>query len=257
MALDDTISEGQAGHIDDHETIAKMYNQAVNLLSSTKASADTPDDEFTETTLDVKWTAVSGSSGTVDPLIAGSTVTEVYDLSSRPGWLLLQCGTADSVSLRQDYTLPDGASIVLAVSMPTGENSGGDNQSMALRLNDSNTSSTAGEHVTIMIEQDSTAFNIQGNSDTDASGTEITSNVAPLADMVFLRIMRSTLTYSCWYSMDGYSWSFVFEDTHADVADNVWITFVGATTLDYAPIAAIPWIRQGTNDLDPWSLGTS
>jgi hypothetical protein len=53
------------------------------ILDHKPGAADTPDDEFDSTTLDGKWTAVSGSSGTVDLAETGE-VTK-YDLTTRPG----------------------------------------------------------------------------------------------------------------------------------------------------------------------------
>lgn len=252
-----TINDSATDHLADHNTLHAFLNARMDLLASAKSAADTPDDEFDSSTLDGKWTAVSGSSGTAALLTAGSAVTELYDLTTRPGWLIMQCGTGDDVALRQDYTLPDGSSIVLAVAVGTGETSGGDNQAFALRLNDDDSSSVAGEFVALMVEQDGTAFNIQGNSDTSSSGNEITSEVSPLSQVIFLRIARDGLTYSCFYSIDGFTWSIVYQDTHADIADNIWLHFGGPTTLDVVATVAIAWIRQGTNDLDPWPLGTS
>ena len=87
-----------------------------DLLNSSKASADTPDDDFPTSSLDGKWTVVDGASGTCT-LIAGSG-TGTYDLASRTSWIMMQVGTTtgDSVELRQDYTLPDGACLVAPVA---------------------------------------------------------------------------------------------------------------------------------------------
>ena len=58
--------------------------------------------------------------------------------------------------------------LALLYSAPVGT----DNAAIALRLNDNDTSSTSGVHVTMMVEQDATAWEPQGNSSANATGVE-------------------------------------------------------------------------------------
>lgn len=237
-------------------TGAITWTPMFDLLHSQKDSADTPDDEFDATTLDAKWTVVDGGVGTIDPLLAGSGTTEVYDLTSRPGWMMMQAGTDDVVTLRQDYTLPDGACMVVALEMTMELNaySNGDNQNIKMALNDSDAGIASGEQITVMIEQDTSGdlWQIQANSDSDAGGNSMPVDIDLFSNLIYFRIMRETLTYTCFFSLDGITWTYLFADTHATAATNVWIGMKGSSALTKAAVGAFAWIRQGINDLDPW-----
>lgn len=240
------ISDGGSNTAAEVRTaLTSVLNTAAPL--TTKSTPDTPDDEFDSSTLDVKWTAVSGSSGTVDLLQSGSTVTEVYDLTTRSGTLLVQVGDGDDVLLRQDYTLPDGYSIVLSIS---GTPDGGDNMAIGLVLNQTDSDPLTGEWFTNAMEQDSTQWVVQSYSSTSSTGRETVRDV--LAERVYLRIMRDDLTYHSFVSLDGSTWAWVYSETESFVHTNLWIRVSGPNSSTYAPIIAIDWIRLGTNDFDPW-----
>lgn len=219
-------------------------------------SADTPDDDFDSGTLDAKWTVVTGASGTVDLLETGTTVAE-YDLATRPGWMLMQAGrnSGQEVALRQDYTVPDGNSILcaVAVSYGAGTTTGINNATqIRLALNDNNTSSRSGNYVEMAVDsQASTAPRVYVVSSVgaDFAGAGLAVRV------VFFRIARSGLVYYPFFSEDGSTWTPCGSRTFGSALDNVWIRVECLGTITSGcpvPIVAYDWVRLGTNSLDPW-----
>lgn len=219
-------------------------------------SADTPDDDFDSGTLDAKWTVVTGASGTVDLLETGTTVAE-YDLATRPGWMLMQAGrnTGQEVALRQDYTVPDGNSILCAVAVSYGAGTTTEiNNATQIRLslNDNNTSSRSGNYVEMSVDsQASTAPRIYVASSVgaDFAGAGLAVRV------VFFRIARSGLVYYPFFSADGSTWTPCGSRTFGSALDNVWIRVECLATITSGcpvPIVAYDWVRLGTNGLDPW-----
>lgn len=239
-----------------------------------KPTTDTPDDEFDSTTLDGKWTAVSGSSGTVS-LTETSNVTK-YDLTTRPGWLLVQAGRGGTqdVELRQDYTLSDGDSIVLSCAVPMPMDAeGADNSDfeVGVALNDNDTGPEAGNFARILVAANT---GVVGVSVYD--GTEVFrsyTNTSPTGtsndQRFYLRLIRSGTNYYPFFSRDGAAWSPLGDGLAVGATlSNVWIYARNNTSYSdaFIPIAAVDWIRQGTNALDPWphsglvtteSLGTA
>jgi len=230
-----------------------------DLLHSKKPTADTPDDEFDSTTLDGKWTAVSGSSGTVDLLETGNV--EKYDLATRPGWLLLQVGSAGAqqVALRQDFTLPDGASIVMAIAPNVGVdgNTGVIAQDrLVVTVNDSDTTSRTGTFLELNLDSNTDQFGVSAWDGTNSESTHVAGSGIGQTDVIFLRIARSGTTYYPFYSTSGGGAWVPLSDGHAlgSAMDNVWIGFENYAAHDaLTPIAAVAWVRQGTNALDPWN----
>jgi len=214
------------------------------ILDTKTTGDDPPDDEFDSTTLDGKWTAVSGAAGTVNLFETGAI--SVYDLATREGMLLLQSDTSP-VSLRQDYTLADGASIIIAISGM--QNWGGDNARIGLSLNDNDTDRTSGNAVHLFYEQDGNGRELQWMTGTDTAGNEV--QYIDLGRLYF-RIARVGLVYHGMVSTDGMSWYNYDRDTMPGALTNIWITADGGGN-DVVPITAIDWIRLGTNDLDPWT----
>ena len=227
-----------------------------------KPTTDTPDDDFDSATLDGKWTAVSGSVGTVGLL--DTTNTSKYDLSTRPGTLLLQVGrdgTAREVELRQDYTIPDGESLVAAVSvaMPMDDvGADGGEIEIGISLNQTDTGPEDGTYVRMIVAAGTTS-NV-GISAFD--GTTVKRSYAPAGDgtnnaqTFYLRIVRSGTTYYPFFSRDGQVWSPLGAGYAAGTTlTNVWI--YARNTVSYTdapiPIGAVRWFRQGTGNVDPWS----
>ncbi len=223
-----------------------------NFLMSSKSSADTPDDEFDSTSMDGKWTVVAGSTGTVD--LFETTSVRKYDLSSRPGWLLMQGITnANTIELRQSYTLPDGKSIVMPVaSKPsqsgTTQNSG-DNQAIMLAVGD-NDSISSGNLFGMSLEQDTTSWEL--NTLTDALALKTDQNIESNGETLIFRIARVGLVYHAMWSFDGLTWNPVDTSTEGSALTRLWIWYRPPSTATRAPICAIPWIRLGDNTLDPW-----
>jgi hypothetical protein len=223
-----------------------------------KASSDTPDDDFSSGSLAGKWTAVNGASGTVDLLEAGTTISR-YDLSTRSGWLLVQVGknSGQAVRLRQDYTLPDGNSIILAATIGMqGVSSGAgstvnNSYQFGIGLNSTDGTLQSGTWNELMSDA-------QGGSSsriliTDASSTSDGSGDYTPGGLGYFRVARSGLTYYYFYSTTGVSWHPVGSRTVASAFDNLWLFFeCNATFAAPVPVIAVDWIRLGSNALDPW-----
>lgn len=232
------------------------------LLQSVKASADTPDDDFDGTALDGKWTVVDGSSGTVT-LLAGSGAG-VYDLASRPGWLLMQMGTAvgDGVALRQDYTLPDGNCIVayLSFAADVAVAATQNEQWFGIGVNDNDTqfdAGAAGQTASIIWDTETGGYRVIGFDGSSPIG----QSYGALAEWgtagfgAFFRIDRVGLVYNLYWSHDGFSWAFIGSKTMSTAANNLWLIAEVNATMANRMVVGVPWFRQGTaGAVDPWPL---
>lgn len=233
---------------------------AAGLLASSKATADTPDDDFLSTSLDGKWTAVAGSSGTVSLLESGDVAK--YDLATRPGSMLIQVGSAatQQVLLRQDYTLPDGASIVAAISPAIHFGAmAGDELQIGLSLNTDDSGYGAGTsylhfHAVEVDSLPDTQTVVLGSSGGAATITLASTQRTPAyGETIFLRISRSGLFYYPMISYDGQTWAQFGGTSYAAAFTNIWLfARNGGTTGTPVPIQSVRWIRQGTNGVDPW-----
>lgn len=226
-----------------------------------KPTTDTPDDEFDSTTLDAKWTAVTGSSGTVSLLETGEV--QKYDLASRPGWLLMQAGSAanQKVELRQDFTLADGDSIQVAISLNSSSDGdmgiGADELWCGIALNDNDTGYDAGEYNALFLNVSTNIIRLL-----HYDGTTVFGSTSPFADkgisipighVIYLRFARSGSTVYAFWSADGSSWMAMGSEARTATATNIWLFKESvAAASEPVPIVAVDWIRQGTNNLDPW-----
>ena len=220
-----------------------------------KASVDTPDDEFDSTSLDPKWTVVGGATGTVDLI---GTTGGIYDLATRSGWLLVQANNGNSVRFRQDYTLPDGKSMILALSpciLADGAPTISNNEiRVLLTLNDDDTDEVSGNVIDISYDAQANSARILFLRDnvTVVGGTTADSLVIAGKRMYF-RIHRSSLTYYGFFSLDGFSWLPLGSSTVGSALNNVWISVISAAAFGTpVPIQAIDWIREGGAGIDPW-----
>ncbi len=262
----DGILEGRSVAFWDRDsTAASIAGSTYSFfdINKPKAITDTPDDEFNSSTLNAKWTAVAGSSGTVD-LFESSNVSE-YDLTTRPGNLLMQVGQtgAQEVMLRQDYTLADGESIIVAVT-PTlmsddtgGTSSGITNNELqiGLSVNDDNTDHDAGNSHEVFFDANDNGWRIiqQAHNGASVVGGVTPGNAMPDMQKMYFRISRVSSVYYGFFSADGTNWFPLAGDTPAGTYDNVWIWVRSVATFgDPIPIQAFDWVRLGTNDLDPW-----
>ena len=246
-----------------YETDTEGYSAATtrvfDLANSQKSSADTLDDEFESTTLDAKWTAVSGSSATVD--ISASANVEQYDLTSRPGHLLVKAGptVSSSVELRQDVTIADGDSVVACMDFGwthgDGSTISNNEQRFGICLNDSNTSYTSGTYLWLAFDTQAagnTVFAYDGSViGRSGVGTNLEINGGTSA---FFRIDRDNLTARIYWSIDGASWQPLDVKVFTTWPDNLWIfAECGASFQGPAPIHTCRWIRQGEGgSVDPW-----
>ena len=231
------------------------------LLDFKPGPPDALDDEFNSTTLDAKWTAVTGASGTVSLFETGEV--QKYDLTTRLGWLLLQAGSAanQKVQLRQDLTLADGDSVILAVApvVSSDTNTGivDDERWTGIVLNDNDAGYESGEWNAIFMDTFTDAFNIIHYDGTTVHGAVQTTtnqgNAFPSGSLVYLRFSRVGSVLHAFVSTDGSTWMALGSDTRSATATNIWIfTESVVAGNDPVPIQAIYWIRQGNNSFDPW-----
>lgn len=220
---------------------------------------DPPDDEFAQGAggLDGQWTVVDGNSGVCSLTYGGG---DRYDLTSRVGWLLIQADFGNPVKLRQDYTLPDGKSIVLALapSLMADAQAGIANNELqvGMSLNDNDGDYNAGNYTFINIDPNVEGWRMfkagpGGVCSTPSSANPLCS--CPLAEKIYLRIARDGLDYYCSWSTDGTTWFPFKKDTHGGALTNIWIWCASSAAFgDPTPIQAIDWLRLGGNNVDPW-----
>lgn len=219
---------------------------------------DPPDDEFDQGAggLDPQWTVVDGINGVVDLFAIDGGI---YDLTSREGWLLIQVDSGNHVRLRQDYTLPDGKSIILAISitlMADGQSGiGNDDLDVGLTLNDDDDVG-AGNLVTVHLDSQIDGWRIYCGTkvamSTPQSGVlDVVS--CPIAKQLYFRIARDGLDYYGSWSVDSETWFPFAKQTYLAALDNIWIVVSSTAGMgDPTPIQAVHWIRQGNNSVDPW-----
>ncbi len=232
------------------------------ILDVKSSADDPPDDEFDDSSgmsgatngLDAKWTAVSGSELAVDLIETGNV--SKYDLDTRAGWLLIQCGanTSQIVELRQDYTLADGKSIIAAIALGVTdpENIANNEFRVGVGVNNNDGGYTDGTSFHCGTEMDAGEPSISV-WDEGTGGYGKTPYVT-LDRLFYLRIARDGDIYYGFVSSDGATWlPLGFRDMTGNVSDNVWLfAEVGATLETPVPILAVRWIRLGDNTIDPW-----
>ena len=236
------------------------FNTGTSLTPlDVKRVADSFDDEFTEETLDSSWTAVSGSSGTVDFTGNGAPGggNGVYDLSTRSGWLLLQGDNTEDVQLRKDYTLPQDRSVVMKIAS-AGQITGVNNRVRAgLSLNDDDGDFSNGNSLQLFVVEVDTdqTMEIQLVSTGTFSASGTITQRTPVGSSVYLRMLRTSGGYEIFVSWDGTSWVYMDTETTATVLDNVWIfNQPSGASSGNVPIQAVDWIRLGNSTVDPWPL---
>lgn len=231
-----------------------------SLLTSTKASADTPDDDFPGTGLDGKWTAADGTASTITLLKA--TGAGIYQVGLIDSWLHMLLGTAngDSVDLRQDYTLPDGACLVAALFI--GPDNAGASGGIAnnefqvgIGVNSTDSAHDAGTFFYC-------AFDAQASANVRVLSFDGTTVFGQAPDSpaysraLFVRIDRVGLVYHAFWAplTMGYpAWEYLGSKTLGAAANNIWLFGqCGATAANRINVG-VPWFRQGTAlAVKPW-----
>lgn len=248
-----------------HATVVARLN-SMGLLETKLGAADTPDDEFTAGTLDGKWTAVAGASGSVAAGTVGllsTTNQSIYDLATRTGTLLTQVGRdgARAVTLRQDFTLPDNASMVVSVFPSFGFDGAlaDDENTVGISVNSSDTSWFDGTNAQKLILYVSTVgtvaagFNVvafDGTTSRQLTGANFLG-----INPILLRIARAANVYHPMFSVNGgHAWTPLGAGFDlAGAKNNFWIAHRNdAANTGIVPIVAWDWVRQGTNSIDPW-----
>jgi len=227
------------------------------ILDDKPGAADTPDDEFTAGTLDAKWTLVSGASGTVDPLYdLSSGNIAIYDLATRPGWFLIQVArnttTNQLVEIRQDYTIPDGKSIVIALAPGSTDYAGNNVYGIGIAVNSTDSGHTAGTYARLYLDAQTAGGYRWRYFDGATIGDGVTTGLHP-GKLQYLRLCRDGLVYTALASVDGSAWVTLASKTFGTAPDNLWIMGQAVTDANgLTGIHAIDWIRLGGIGLDPW-----
>ena len=268
--LNDGTIPHHSQHADANDAIEAietyLLEGEVDGMKGKGGTPDTPDDEFDQgaSGLDGKWTVVEGVSGAVN-LLETSDV-EKYDLTTRPGSLLVQVGksTSNAVRLRQDYTLPDGASLVLAgrfVVSSAGDTGIANNQVWAgMGINDSDASYDSGERNNIFFDVDDEGWRVIHYYGTTIIGGTSKGGVGggpgPTGwpgGMLYFRLHRSGDDIYAFVSGSGRAWMPLGVQTRTNPATNVWL-FVDANASGDAPapIQSFEWIRLGGAGVEPW-----
>lgn len=234
----------------------KLYS-----INVPKPIPDVCDDEFNDPILDSKWVVVSGTRGTVNLF---GTAGGIYDLVSAPGLLCTQILNGSNVFLRQDFTLPDGCSIVVAGApsiMMLGQ-SGVVNNSIHLYLgvNDDDTGFTSGNYSYIGFDTNTDGYRILagGSNVASSSGTPSAAAEASVdvGDTYYFRISRVGLLYYPSFSKNGLVWNLGNPSTFAAAGSNIWLISESvANTGSPRPIMTWDWIRMGSNKMFPWQYG--
>ena len=232
--------------------VSTYAEEAQARLENGKTTVDTPDDEFSSGTLDSKWTVFDGGSGTVD-LLATST-TGIYDLTTRSGMMLIQASNGNELTLRQDYTIPDGNSIIMCCSFGYNQKTDVSNNECLLKIgiNSSDTSPTTGVYDIFGCSVFS-GIVYMGVWDGSTALQDLHSTM-PIDNRVYMRIARVGLNYSYFWSTSGTLWIPLGTRTVGSAHNNIWIGNYGMTSGTDTPIAtqAIHWIRLGSNSYSPW-----
>jgi len=250
-----TAASHSGGATVDVVVIAEDFTwDAERNLNFGKVTTDTPDDNFDTGSLDGKWTVVDGGSGTVD-LLATST-TGIYDLATRSRSMLAQGEVSNALLLRQDYTLPDGNSIVLSFSPNIVQDSGiSDNEIWCgIGINDSDTNQFGTNTQYIFLDANASTYIIRHSS---ANGPPFntlgTTIYTPIGGKYYVRFLRDGLDYYGFLSTNGSVWTCLGSRTASSAYNNIWLFVSGNFTgADPVPIQEFHWIRQGGSGQDPW-----
>lgn len=230
-----------------------------------KPTVDAQDDDF-DGVLSTAWVVTEGAAGTVDLLRTTASPTEVYDLTTMPGVLLLQSGpnkynnaSPDQVTMYQEFTLGDHQSVVYAVAVGAGARENGYN--IGIWLSNSTTSPYAAPLYTPYVNVQVDAEFTQGyrmnstanNLHLPQTGKDQSSNPAAV---VLQKIVRSGLTYSMYWSNNwGLTWSHFGTKTQTSPLTKMWIAsqnFAQQDAIFNIPVHAILWICIGTDNYNPW-----
>lgn len=225
-----------------------------------KRAASGFDDEFDTTVLDTSWTVVSGVPGTV--VFGGNGAAgagAVYDLSTRPGQLLIQGqGTSEQLKLRKDYTIAVNECVVLSMAMSAFLQGGGDHYRAGISINDSDTSHQSGNGISMYaVEDDGSNFALEISGFGSYSSVLVQNTLTTyMGEKIFLRVSRQVSNYIFSWSLDGTAWAEGTVVSVGDVASNVWLFSDPSVAITGSVgIHAIDWIRLGDGStLDPWPL---
>lgn len=218
-----------------------------------KKVADIPDDDFIGGVLDSKWTVTDGSPGTVDLKRTSGTV---YDLVTRPSWLLTQVDTSGAVRIRQNYELPSGKSIVLKFSYTLSVDGtpgiANNEYNIGIGLNTSDTY-LSGTNTKLIMDIDTNAWRIAVLSSGQDRSTPSSGGGSPMATTMYFRIIRDGLDYYSMWSQDGAAWFQFAKQTFGSALDRLWVFCeANASIPDPICVHAFDWIRLGGDGVDPW-----
>lgn len=242
----------------------RVYRKGGTLSTGTsitpldvKRAADGFDDEFDSTTLDSSWTVGgTGTAGTVSFAGEGALSNPIYDLSTRPGWCLLQFAQSQTIKLSKPVSLAVGESLITCLA-PSAQGPGSGDNSVYLNFSlQSSVISPTNWIAFSIIEQDANT-ELEAVVNSAMSGEKDVEYNLPLpSGKMYLRYTRTTNYYTCSTSYDGTSWFRLGKISYTGSLGYIVFDIRGnggALSAPY-PIVGIDWIRKGTADLDPWPL---
>jgi hypothetical protein len=238
-------STGDIGSQDLRDFLVSVYlNEVQANLENGKTTVDTPDDEFNSETLDGKWTVTDGTNGTVS-LTQGSPA-DIYEITT--DGLLTQMSAGNDFFMRQDYTLPDGNSIILSLNPTvTTPEIGQNDYFVGMSVNDNDSAFNAGNYHWFAFAPSSRVIAWDGSA-TSATGVSSTGHG------MYLRVLRSGLTYSYYWSITGDMWNPIESNTESGAFTNIWLFTISEAAYNSSPVSInkFSWIRQGDNNIRPW-----
>lgn len=239
------VENGQINAQDLRDMLVSTYSSEAHAnLENGKTTTDTPDDEFNAGSLDGKWTVVDGTSSTAS--LTQGNPADIYEATTEG--LLAQVSGDNDFHIRQDYELPDGNSIILCLTPTLNVPEIGINDYfVGLSMNDDDSGFNAGQHKWI-------AFAPQARVIAwDGTGTSA-QYLASFGQRMYLRVMRSGLTYYYYWSHDGDMWNPIEQTTESGAFDNIWLFVITGAAYASSPVGInkFHWIRQGDNNIRPW-----
>lgn len=235
---------------------ASTVDFVVNAIDQVKSTTDTIDDDFSETTLNGKWTVVGPTAGTVT--LQGSN-SNVYDLESMPGYLLMQHQYNSTAAFRQDYTLGDGESFIAAF-IPNYQHSRtvtNYEYQVGISINNSDVGQQNGDYWIFIVNPKETS-DMASIDDYNGSVTRSSaSHTLNAGEKIYLRLDRIGTTFYFLFSFTGETWTFLGSRNEPSITyDNIWIfsnTISDDSNVNLAPIQAWDWVRLGTTDFYPFT----
>jgi len=203
-------------------------------------------DDFSDGSLDAKWTAVSGTNSAVDLFSLGSTAK--YEETGTA--LRMQPGTTnDFVELRQDSVPANGEEIIIAIDTADPDGDFNNESQIGFTINDDDTDRRGGTE-SVQFYYDGADNNIRGFSNTGFAFSDefVRGQMGGQGNNVYLRLSRFSDTFYAFASTTGASWTPLAETGDATAFNNFWIFMRNFGSQTYGGIAFFRWVRRAATN---------